>query len=812
MRALIALLVLAAATACDDDGGGGQPTADGGGGAAADAEAGMGGMGGMGGQPGDAAPDAEPPPGDATPDMALPDATPDGGADPVCGDERVDAPETCDDGNTEPGDGCDADCQLERPVHVEPDTFDMPFEVAFDAEGVIEVAFELDRADDVDYFAFELTEPADLVIETYAPDDRYGCAGDTLLALLRGDDGQPLAENDDGPFSLCSLLNPIDDAGVDGAPPGRYVVEVAALAGEIGANVLSIRVVPRLPEDTVCHDFALDGRCEDELRCLEVDEETLLGVCRAAGCGDGFVDEGEECDDGNRLDGDLCTAMCRLDGPEEVEPNDVRPQATPLGDSRRPDIGPFQMLSRFGSVDDVDVFRLTVPPGGEVEVGLVTRDGFFNCPGVVSGRLLDGEGRVMAEAPIACDVWFADRLAPGDYFLELRTDDPEVVGRRLLTFAAPTRLVGAGEDCAVVDARCDPAIAYCPLDAPEAGRRCVAHVCGDSLLGPSETCDDGNDQPGDGCGADCRIEATDISAGGDFPSALAPGDTDLFAFTLDARSRVVLETSDGLRRCPGDTLMRLTRVELDETRTPLAESDDIDPDNNPCSRIDQVLSRGRYEVEVLEFFGEGLDAYVLSARYEPEVGEGEACGPQVAICGPDLRCTEGFCVVAGCGDGVLDEGEACDDGNLEDGDGCSSACEEEDTDVTAGGTFPGGVAANERAYFVFTLDDTTRVDAEVGDGEGGCPGDSFLLLERALGDVFEAVQGADDGGVDRCSAMSVQLGAGRWRFAVYGFGGIALPDFSLSVGFRPVVDVGAACGEAAACLDGLTCEEGLCVR
>lgn len=32
----------------------------------------------------------------------------------MCGDDAVDAPETCDDGNNTPGDGCDASCQVEE--------------------------------------------------------------------------------------------------------------------------------------------------------------------------------------------------------------------------------------------------------------------------------------------------------------------------------------------------------------------------------------------------------------------------------------------------------------------------------------------------------------------------------------------------------------------------------------------------------------------------------------------------------------------------------------------------------------------------
>ena len=31
--------------------------------------------------------------------------------------------------------------------------------------------------------------------------------------------------------------------------------------------------------------------------------------------------------------------------------------------------------------------------------------------------------------------------------------------------------------------------------------------CGDAILGPGEECDDGNDEPGDGCTPDCLLES-----------------------------------------------------------------------------------------------------------------------------------------------------------------------------------------------------------------------------------------------------------------------------------------------------------------
>jgi hypothetical protein len=48
-----------------------------------------------------------------------------------------------------------------------------------------------------------------------------------------------------------------------------------------------------------------------------------LGDCRSPQCGDGVVDAGEACDDGNNLDGDCCSSFCEL-LPEGSDCNDGR--------------------------------------------------------------------------------------------------------------------------------------------------------------------------------------------------------------------------------------------------------------------------------------------------------------------------------------------------------------------------------------------------------------------------------------------------------------------------------------------------------
>ncbi len=58
-----------------------------------------------------------------------------------------------------------------------------------------------------------------------------------------------------------------------------------------------------------------------------------------------------------------------------------------------------------------------------------------------------------------------------------------------------------------------------------------------------------------------------------------------------------------------------------------------------------------------------------------EVCAGKADGDGCVVDGiPDGVCNRGVCYPTGCGNGVVDDGEACDDGNTRSGDGCSADC------------------------------------------------------------------------------------------------------------------------------------------
>src|SRR5262249_39679576 len=78
------------------------------------------------------------------------------------------------------------------------------------------------------------------------------------------------------------------------------------------ANVVSLCT----PGVAVCGDGVVVPQCEecdDGAANSDTRPDACRTDCRRARCGDGARDTGEECDDGNTVDGDCCTAACRAE-------------------------------------------------------------------------------------------------------------------------------------------------------------------------------------------------------------------------------------------------------------------------------------------------------------------------------------------------------------------------------------------------------------------------------------------------------------------------------------------------------------------
>lgn len=145
------------------------------------------------------------------------------------------------------------------------------------------------------------------------------------------------------------------------------------------------------PTDASCGDGVVDPgeACDDG----EANADDVADACRTdctlPSCGDGVVDSGEECDDANRWGGDGCSPDCRAETlAGEAEPNDAWWQANPASSGE----------SVLGALPegDVDCWAVDVDENGWLSARASGVDG--TCPPVLTLRLYGDEGGLLADA------------------------------------------------------------------------------------------------------------------------------------------------------------------------------------------------------------------------------------------------------------------------------------------------------------------------------------------------------------------------------------------------------------------------------
>jgi cysteine-rich repeat protein len=212
--------------------------------------------------------------------------------------------------------------------------------------------------------------------------------------------------------------------------------------------------------------------------------ETDTSTGPAGACGDGVVDDGEECDAGDANGpGQACLADCRTNrcGDGDQGPDEACDDGNPL------------------SGDGCNVVcALEVCGDGFVQAGLGEA-----CD---DGNTDDGDGCSAACLLEACGDGV---VQPGEACDDGNPDDQD----------------GCSADCALevcgdgvvqeaLEEQCDDGNTAAEDGCSPA---CALEVCGDDVLqaGLGEACDDGNTVDGDGCSADCELEVTSLCPPGE---------------------------------------------------------------------------------------------------------------------------------------------------------------------------------------------------------------------------------------------------------------------------------------------------------
>jgi fibro-slime domain-containing protein len=408
-----------------------------------------------------------------------------------CGDGIVEPPETCDDGNTTPGDGCSGTCQLEpnytcsTPTPPPTPPHETCTSTIVCGNGTVDPGEECDTGTHNGTAGSGCDATCQIVVG-------YVCSGAPSVCTLNmntpvcGDGRVEAGEQCDAGSALngvagsgctatCQLV-----AGYVCPTPGQACVRICG-NGVINAN---------LGEqcDAGAQNGVAGSGCSST--CQIVTDYSCTGapsVCTlTVVCGNGRVDAGEQCDEGstdsvslmscttpgtgtcvsNNNGSNGCSSTCQLVSGWSCPYPNAPCVAAKCGDGVKAGNEQCDAGAANGTANQGCSSTCTILPGY-----VCTIDG-NGVTSVCNTATVCGDGKTQGSE--GCD---DGNLIPYDG-------------------CSPTCTVEPGWSCvnsATADSVCM--------------RSGGTHTCGNSLVEPTETCDDGalNGTPGDGCAANCQF-------------------------------------------------------------------------------------------------------------------------------------------------------------------------------------------------------------------------------------------------------------------------------------------------------------------
>jgi cysteine-rich repeat protein len=592
-----------------------------------------------------------------------------------CGNVLLEGAEECDDGNAVDGDGCSQTCTFEGLREVEPnDTFATGTVIVTTTTSFI-VRGSITPATDTDFFLIDV--PAGFHIDAYitvngldqCPEDPEGqVALFNPAGTLQGS-----SNTTGGPQGNCGRVWPYTVTQSRGVTAGRYGIRVTETGANAAIGVYFLHVNLIAPR-----------------------------------CGNRIIEGAEQCEDGNTVSGDGCTATCGFEPAATINLSALG--TTTVAGSINPEFNRDAVRITVTGTTTLLRAETFVDAASRVcPTGTNTRLRLFNDAGTELGTdAIDGINSCSLINP-QTDTFAA--LIPGNYWLVVEEDGNNAT--------IPNYNV-------VV-------------------RGIAANICGNGVIEPArgEQCD------GQGfCNAQCQIvplgTVTGPTASQTFTDAISPiGDLDFYRVDVTAAAYIVAETgAPTIGVCAtADTLIRIFNP---TTGAELFSDDDDGPGN--CSLLPgasgpaPLVQPGSYLVRVEDYLSDGtIPAYQVRINVVP---------------------------ANVCGNGVRENAEICDDGNTAAGDGCSAACTIEPQGVHTGpntpvSTFTNGLAVvGEIDRFEINVTATAYLRAETfAPTVGVCPdADTVIRLTTAAG---TSLGSDDEDGISSCSLITADDGFAR---------------------------------------------------
>jgi cysteine-rich repeat protein len=365
----------------------------------------------------------------------------------ACGNDEVDGGEQCDDGNAIAGDGCAPGCTLETP------------------------ATSNDSCPGAELLLDALTHGAVITAST-APLTNDN-AGTCVTSTLTKDAVYEITPD------ISGLLTVVLDPQFDGALYARSDCAVTGATAQLGCvdaidgNGNETLLVPAVSGVPIW--VFVDSFTSTQAGVFE-----LSAVLTPGQCGNAVLEGGEACDDGNALAGDGCTAGCTIEpaGAEDVCPGEVFPLVQ-------------QGIDWVGSIysGNANLAADTTATGCTT----TGRDAFFSVTAPIDGVLT----ATLTQAAFNASIHARTDCATNTSQVACANDNA-AVGTETITFSVAQNTTYF----VIVDSTATTQFGPFTLQV-----RVTPPGCGDSIVSSPEECDDGNTAPGDGCAADCSLEA-----------------------------------------------------------------------------------------------------------------------------------------------------------------------------------------------------------------------------------------------------------------------------------------------------------------